>query len=158
MKKFVLSNDMLTNIDDIDNQHYKLLSWGNALLSEDTEVAVEKVDAVLEKLTHYVSYHFRAEEEAMNRYGYEKLEKHRKQHKRLMLDVKKLVNRSKKEGVSRGLLIELQYQFIDWFVQHIKEWDQPFATFLKSSNMPPPFFLKEDKEVDWTTVFDWPES
>jgi len=155
MKKFELSNDMLTGIEVIDNQHRKLLSWGNELSTEDTEAAVKKVDEALNNLTLYVSYHFRAEEEAMNRYGYEKLEKHQKQHKRLMLEVDKLVNRSKKEGASRGLLIELQYQFIDWFLYHIKEWDQPFADFLKSSNIPLSFSMtEEDMGVDWTK-FDW---
>jgi len=155
MKKFELSNDMLTGIDDIDDQHRKLLSWGNALSSEDTEAAVKQVDEALENLSQYVSYHFRGEEEAMNRYGYEMFEKHRKQHKRLTLEVAKLVNRSKKEGASRGLLIELQYQFIDWFLLHIKEWDQPFAAFLKSSNIPPSFSMtEEDMGVDWKK-FDW---
>jgi hemerythrin len=156
MKKFELSNDMLTGIDDIDKQHRKLLSWGNTLFSDDTdEAAVKKAEQALGNLTRYVSYHFLAEEEAMHRYDYNKLEKHMNQHVSLKLKVGKLANRLKKEGASRALLIELQYQFIDWFVYHIKEWDQPFAAFIKSSDLPFPFSLtEEDKEVDWTTEFD----
>jgi hemerythrin len=155
MEKFELSDDMLTDIEEIDNQHRKLLSWGNELAGDDTEAAVKKVDAALQNLTRYVSYHFRAEEEAMKRYEYEKLEKHQKQHERLMLEVGRLVVRSKEEGVSRGLLVELQHQFIDWFLFHIKEWDQPFASFIKNRNLAPSFSLKEmDEEVDWTEI-DW---
>jgi hemerythrin len=153
MEKFELSNDMLTGIDEIDDQHRKLLSWGNALYSDDTEAAVKEVDEALRNLSRYVSYHFRAEEGAMDRYGYAMLKKHQKQHKRLILDVAKLVNRSKKERPSKVLLIELQYQFIDWFIYHIKEWDQPFAAFLKSSNNS--FSMtKEDMGVNWDQ-FDW---
>jgi len=156
MEKFELSNDMLTGIYDIDNQHRKLLSWGNALSSDDTEAALKKVKAALENLSQYVSYHFRAEEAAMSGYKYEMLEKHKKQHERLTLDIAELVDRSKKEGVSRGLLIELQYQFIDWFQHHIKEWDQPLAVFLKSNDLPlPSSRTEEDREVDWGTEFDW---
>jgi hemerythrin len=155
MEKFELSSDMLTNITDIDDQHRKLLSWANALSSDDTEAAVKIVDEALSNLTRYVSYHFRAEEEAMERYGYQSLEKHKLQHERLMLEVGKLVIRSKKEGATRGLLFELQYQFTDWFLYHIKEWDQPFAAFLESNDTHDDFTLSEDaKEVDWKE-FDW---
>jgi hemerythrin len=155
MGKFELSIDMLTDIDDIDNQHLKLLSWANELSSDDTETAVKKVDEALGKLTRYVGYHFRDEEKAMDRYGYNMVEKHHKQHKRLMLEVDKLAILSKKKGPSRGLLVELQYQFEDWFLYHIKEWDQPFAAFLKSSKIPLSFSLSEEGiDVDWTK-FDW---
>ena len=152
MEKFELSNDMLTGIDNIDNQHRKLLSWGNALFVDDTEEGVKKAEQALGKLTRYVFYHFLAEEEAMHRYDYNKLEKHMNQHVSLKLKVGQLVNRLKKEGASRALLIELQYQFIDWFVFHIKEWDQPLAVFLKSRDMPSSFSLTE-KKVD----FAWAE-
>jgi hemerythrin len=150
MKKFELSDDMLTGIEVIDDQHRKLLSWGNAMASENTEAAIKVVTEALGELSLYVSYHFRAEEEAMDRYGYEMLEKHKKQHKRLILEVDKLVSRLKKEGTSRGLLIELQDQFTSWFIYHIKEWDQPFAAFLKTNNISPSFSMtEEDAEVDW---------
>ena len=155
MEKFELSNDMLTNITDIDDQHRKLLSWANALSSDDTKAAVKIVDEALSNLTRYVSYHFRAEEEAMERYGYQMLDKHEQQHERLMLEVGKLVIRSKNEGATRVLLFELQYQFTDWFLYHIKEWDQPFADFLKSDDTHDDFTFSEDaKEVDWKE-FDW---
>ena len=153
MKKFELSDEMLTDIDEIDNQHRLLLSWGNALSSDDTEANVMKVEEALGNLTRYVAYHFRAEEDAMKRYGYERLEKHQKQHERLMIEVAKLVNRSKKEGIGKGLLTELQYQFTDWFIHHIKRWDQPFASFLKSSNISPIFPDSEEEIVyDWTDL------
>ena len=155
MKKFELSNDMLTGIEVIDDQHRKLLSWGNAMASENTEAAIKVVEEALRELSHYVSYHFSAEENAMEGYGYELFGKHKKQHKRLILEVAKLVNRLNKEGTSKGLLIELQDQFVNWFTYHIKEWDQPFAVFLKNSNISPTFSMtKEDRSVDWTR-FDW---
>ena len=58
-----------------------------------------------------------------------------------MFDVAKLVGRSKKEGVSHALLVELQDMLIDWFRYHIQEWDQPFATFLKNNNLLTSFSL-----------------
>lgn len=155
MKKFELSDDMLTGIEAIDTQHGKLLSWGNAMFSDDTDAAVKKAEQALGNLSRYVSYHFRAEEEAMDRYDYTLLEKHKKQHLRLILKVGRLVKRLEKEGASRGLLIELQYQFIDWFLYHIKEWDQPFAAYLNSNNIPTTFSLaKDEMDTDWIAL-DW---
>ena len=153
MKKFVLTSDMLTGIDDIDNQHRKLLSWGNDLCFDDTEASVNKIEEVLNNLTRYVSYHFRAEEEAMNRYRYKMLGKHSIQHERLMFDVAKLVVRSKKEGVSHALLMELQDMLIDWFRYHIQEWDRPFATFVKNNNLLTSFSLiGENGDYDWSEI------
>lgn len=153
MKKFVLTSDMLTGIDDIDNQHRNLLSWGNDLCLDDTEATVNKIEEALNNLTRYVSYHFRAEEDAMDRYGYNMLEKHSIQHERLMFDVAKLVVRSKKEGFNHALLVELQDMLIDWFRYHIQEWDRPFATFLKKNNFLTSFSLKgENVDYDWSEI------
>ena len=153
MEKFVLSEDMLTDIEEIDDQHRKLLSWGNILYTDDTEQAVKKVEATLHNLSRYVSYHFQAEENAMIRHDYEMTEKHQKQHERLMIEVGMLVRRLNKEGATKGLLVELQYQLIDWFSHHIKEWDQPFAIFLKMHKFSDSFTLEQkESELDWTEL------
>jgi hemerythrin-like metal-binding protein len=94
-----------------------------------------KLHEALDNLEEYVHYHFRAEEYAMNVYDYDGLEKHKAQHRRLMREVAELFIRSKREGVSKGLKVEMQYMFEDWYVLHIKEWDKPFATFMKSKNV-----------------------
>ena len=155
MDQFELSDDMLTGIKKIDDQHRKLLTWGNAMFHEDTEAAVKVAEMALKELDQYISYHFRLEESEMETYEYNMLEKHRKHHDRLTRGVASLVNRLNKEGTSRVLLIKLQDQFREWFLYHIKEWDQPFAAYLKSNDINPSF-SKEDKysEVDWTK-FGW---
>jgi hemerythrin len=135
MKPYELTADLMTGIDEIDNQHRKLLGWANAISVDDTEAGVEKVDDTLDNLLEYVSYHFKTEEQAMVTYGYDQLEKHQKQHERLMLEVAELFARAKREGASRGKLVELQYLLTDWIQLHIKEWDKPFAGFLKEMNV-----------------------
>jgi hemerythrin len=52
-------------------------------------------------------------------------------------EVDEFYGRLKREGASKGLMIELQFMFADWFYLHIKEWDKAFVAFLKSKNVPP---------------------
>jgi hemerythrin len=71
----------------------------------------------------------------MDTHDYDRLEKHKAQHSRLMREVTELFGRLQREGASKGLLVEVQYMFADWYTLHIKEWDKPFANFLKSKNV-----------------------
>jgi hemerythrin len=132
MKRLELTADLETGFETIDQQHRELFNWANAI-SEDGVVADErKLKVALSNLDKYVIYHFRTEEEAMETYSYDKLAKHKAQHRRLMNEVADLYGRLKREGGSTGLLAELQYMFADWFNLHIKEWDKPLAAFLKN--------------------------
>ena len=135
MKPFELTADLQTGIEEIDNQHRKLLSWANFITFDDADATDQKVTEALGNLLDYVSYHFRTEEEAMDRYDYDKVDKHKKQHHRLANEVTGLFSRSKGKEAEEGTLAELQYLFTDWIKLHIMEWDQPFAAFLKDKNI-----------------------
>jgi len=132
LKSFELTANMLTGIEAIDNQHRKLLGWTNDLAADHAGATAEKVKETLYNLQGYVAYHFLTEEEEMNRYNYDQLEKHKNQHLRLANEVNELLSNAKGKESSPGMLTELQYTLTDWIQLHIKEWDQPFATFVKN--------------------------
>ena len=135
MKPLELTDDLKTGIETIDDQHQALLNWANAVSDEGVLADQDKLSEALNNLDDYVNYHFRAEEQAMDTHGYDRLEKHKAQHHRLMREVTELFGRLQREGASKGLLVEVQYMFADWYTLHIKEWDKPFADFLKSKNV-----------------------
>ena len=135
MKPFELTADLLTGIEKIDNQHRKLISWANFIAFDDADTTAHKVTETLDNLQSYVVYHFRTEEEAMDRYDYDQLKKHKNQHTRLMNEVAELFSRAKGKDTDHGTLTELQYMLADWIQLHIKEWDQPFAAFLKGKKV-----------------------
>ena len=135
MKPFQLKEDLQTGIDEIDNQHRKLLSWANFITFDDADATDQKVTEALGNLQDYAVYHFQAEEEAMDKYDYDKVDKHKKQHQRLANEVTGLFSRARGKEADEGTLAELQYLFTDWIKLHIMEWDQPFATFLKGKNI-----------------------
>ena len=135
MKGLELTDDLKTGIDEIDNQHKQLLNWAKAVSDDGVLADEDKLSEALNNLNDYVNYHFRAEEKAMETHDYDRLEKHKVQHIRLMKEVAELFGRLYKEGASKGLMAEVQYMFADWYYFHIKEWDKPFADFLKSRNV-----------------------
>ena len=135
MKPFELTADLVTGIEKIDDQHRKLLSWANFIAFDDGDTTANKVTETLDNLQDYVVYHFQTEEEAMDKYNYGKLEKHKKQHARLMNEVAELFSRAKGKETDHGTLTELQYMLTDWIQLHIIEWDQPFAAFLKGKQI-----------------------
>lgn len=132
MSFFKLTKNLETGIEEIDDQHRELLNWANSLSAANEEAGAQKVSETLDKLSDYVSYHFRTEEEAMDQYDYGKLEKHRKQHNRLMHEVSDLFVRTRGKEADKGSLAEVEYLLTDWIQLHIKEWDQPFAAFVKN--------------------------
>ena len=95
MKPFELTTDLLTGIEEIDNQHRKLLSWANFLAFDDADTTDHKVTETLDNLQGYVAYHFQSEEEAMDKNNYDNLEKHKNQHIRLMNEVNELLSRAR---------------------------------------------------------------
>jgi hemerythrin len=135
MKPLELTDDLKTGIDTIDDQHRALLMWANAVSNDAVFADQDKLKEALDSLDDYVKYHFRAEEEAMDTHGYNRLEKHKAQHSRLMGEVSELYGRLYREGASKGLMVEVQDMFAGWYTLHIKEWDKPFAAFLKSKNV-----------------------
>jgi hemerythrin len=135
MKPFELTADLVTGIEKIDDQHRKLLSWANFIAFDDGDTTANKVTETLDNLQSYVVYHFQTEEDAMDKYNYGKLEKHKNQHVRLMNEVAELFSRAKGKETDHGTLTELQYMLTDWIQHHIIEWDQPFAAFLKGKKI-----------------------
>ncbi len=132
MERLQLTEDLLTGIEEIDNQHRELFARGNAVLfPKGGKVNARDVINALAFLMLYVDEHFAAEERLMRHYKYDRLDSHRKQHQRLRKDVEALYRRTKEEGTLKGLASELYYLFSDWYVYHIREWDGAYAAFLQ---------------------------
>ncbi len=132
MERLQLTDDLVTGIYEIDNQHRELFARGNAVLfPEAGKASVEDVIDALAFLIHYVDEHFTAEERLMKYYEYDRLQAHRNQHGRLRRDVEGLYQRTNNAGTLKGLESELYYMFKDWYIYHIKEWDHAYAGFLQ---------------------------
>ena len=118
MKGLVLDNTLLIGIDEIDDDHNKLINLFNILNHSVTEgAASDYVEAVLEELINCTVWHFSHEERLMLKYGYDAYEEHKADHQDLIGGVREL----QKKFLQTGKLDEKeQLEFLErWLTEHI---------------------------------------
>ena len=132
MKRLVLTDDLITGIEAVDDQHRELYTWGNELLFPEGLVAGDDDFANgLRYMAAYVDFHFGTEEEAMRRFGYERVDAHVWQHDHFRREIRRIREQAILHGPTRALKHELHYLLQDWFMGHIRFADGQFAAWLK---------------------------
>jgi hemerythrin len=153
MDSFQWDRSFETGIQEVDEQHLKLVALVNRFGEFATENSLSKAKAraALEELTEYTSYHFGQEERLMKRVGIdlEHFEQHHAQHQRFIRDLREfaVALESGSEGLSKQLLDFL----VQWLVYHILGRDQNMARQLRSiqaGNTPQHAFQSEEREQD----------
>ena len=114
--------DYKIGIESIDEQHKRLFellqfvqkSLKKGLVTWETGVAIKE-------LVEYTKYHFSCEEEVMEQYNYSLLDAHRKEHRRLICELKRLLLDLKRgKTVTSMDLIKI---LTHWIVNHILDED-----------------------------------
>ncbi len=131
MQRLLLSDDLLTGIASVDEQHLQLFAWGNALLFPEDQLAPLELSNGLAYLDAYVSFHFATEERAMERLGYPRAEAHRWQHTHFRREIRQLQERALSAGPSRALALQLHHLLYDWFAGHIRFSDTQLAAWAR---------------------------
>lgn len=116
-------------IDRIDEQHRGLF-----LLHDDFVHAIERggsvhiVDRIAGELGRYIAFHFRDEEDIMERVGYDELRRHQALHDGLRHMVSRLSDLPREQG---SLLVVAEFVRL-WIRQHILVEDADLARFLRT--------------------------
>ena len=129
MKDLVLDNTLIIGIDEIDDDHGKLINLFNILNHSVTEgAATEYVAAVLEELINCTAWHFSHEERLMLKYGYDAYEEHKADHQDLIDGVKKL----QQKFLQTGKLDKKEHlEFLErWLTEHILVDDIRLGSYL----------------------------
>ena len=129
MKDLVLDSILTVGIEEIDDDHSKLINLFNILNHSTTEgAATDYVGAVLEELINCTVWHFSHEERLMIKYGYEGYEEHRTDHQDLINGIKEL----QQKFLQAGKLDEKEdLEFLEhWLTEHILVSDTRLASFL----------------------------
>ncbi|MCX8069933.1 MAG: bacteriohemerythrin [Thermodesulfovibrionales bacterium] len=131
MEQFVWSEDLAVGIDEIDNQHKKLIGLINqlAILKEQQTSDREYIHSLLSELFNYTIYHFFTEEQIMENISYPEYGSHKMEHVNLSARVVDYFER-----FSRGeeyLQSEI-YEFLKaWLNSHIKNTDTKLGKFIR---------------------------
>jgi hemerythrin-like metal-binding protein len=121
--------DLSVEVDEIDEDHRKLISIFNILNHAVTEgEPPEYLAAVLEELVNCTIWHFSHEERLMLKHGYEGLEEHKAIHRELIKSVRKLENRILRADET---LTDEDIEFLEvWLTEHILTEDMRLGAYL----------------------------
>ncbi len=129
MKDLVLDGTLLIGIDEIDDDHGKLINLFNILNHSVTEDAdATYIEAVLEELINCTVWHFSHEERLMLKYGYDAYEEHKADHQDLIDSVREL----QQKFLQTGKLEESEHlEFLErWLTEHILVADLRLGSYL----------------------------
>jgi len=122
-----------TGIDEIDVQHRKLVGLINALFDaisvKDRKVLLNEA---LTELVNYTIYHFKAEENLMQKKGYNEYQGHKVEHQMFVEQINKLISKVKADNTNA--LLDLINYLKDWLLSHILISDKKYAVALLSLN------------------------
>lgn len=118
-------------IEEIDNQHKKLLTIANELYdlaTGDSENYKNEVSKALKKLTDYTEYHFSYEEKFQRIYDYPQTDFHKLQHDQFIQQVNSQIKKLATPAQTDGLSF---YDFlVTWVLNHIAKSDKVWADFV----------------------------
>ncbi len=115
-------------IEEIDNQHQRIVNYLNELDEANTLRDREKVSHVLMGLLDYTRTHFSFEEQLLEKSGYPLSSSHRQVHETFVSHMNNFrIRHEKGEDITRQLMSELRI----WLTNHIKKDDADYAPYAK---------------------------
>ena len=129
MKNITWDDTLSVEIDEIDEDHRKLVDLFNILSHSVTQGdAPDYIDAVLEELISCTIWHFRHEERLMLLYNYEGITDHKAEHNELIDSVRELQQKFHKENKQ---LTNEDIEYLEtWLTEHILGHDMKLGFYL----------------------------
>lgn len=129
MKDLIWDNTLSVEVEEIDEDHRKLVGLFNMLNhSVMAGDATDYIEAVLEELISFTVWHFRHEERLMLKYGYEGMAEHKTEHQQLIESARTLQQKCLQQGKS---ISSEEIEFLEhWLTGHILGADMELGSFL----------------------------
>ncbi|MBE9398058.1 GGDEF domain-containing protein [Pontibacterium sp. N1Y112] len=130
MESFRWNKSFLTGIEEVDQQHHRLVDIINQfgdLLAERSEVTTVMMESLLQELTEYTHYHFSEEEQFMEESGIDPrhLKPHKEAHKHFIEEVLHMRDELRENGLESG---EPVLKFLThWLAYHILGTDMSMS-------------------------------
>lgn len=130
-------SDLLSvDIKDMDDEHKELFKRINTLLTAmlDRNKSYNLLD-ISHYISDYIEFHFRHEEDMLEKFNYPKLIEHKKLHKTYEDDFRTIQERIKNGDYEALILIDIQEKVVTWLIEHIANVDQEYSNYLKDNNL-----------------------
>ena len=129
MKELVWDSTLSVQVDEIDEDHRRLVELFNILKRSVLEGDDKNyIEAVIEELITCTIWHFRHEERLMLKYGYEDLAEHKAEHQELIDSAKALQQKFQQAEtpVSDEDIVFIEH----WLTGHILDADMKLGSYL----------------------------
>lgn len=129
MKDLIWDNTLSVQIDEIDDDHRKLVQLLNILKhSIDEADPSDYIESVLDELLNCTIWHFSHEQRLMVKYSYDSLVEHKTEHQELIESAKELQKNFLQDNNS---LSSEDIEFLEhWLTGHILGADMALGSFL----------------------------
>ena len=129
MKDLVWDNMLSAGIDEIDEDHRKLVNLFNMLNHSVAKGdSPDYLEAILEELVNCTIWHFSHEERLMLKYDYEGIAEHKTEHQELIKSIKELQQAVLQTG---KLVANDDLEFLErWLTGHILTADMKLGSYL----------------------------
>jgi hemerythrin-like metal-binding protein len=129
METIQWSESISVNNYEIDNQHKHLIQLtNNLILNSNAKVDSAIIGESLQYLLKYTKDHFKAEEELLYKHNYPKLEEHKKEHKKFLLQIVCFI---KDVLHAKSTVTEEMINFlVDWLLNHTSVDDQDYKSYI----------------------------
>jgi hemerythrin len=128
------SHSFSVNVEEIDNQHKKLVDLINMLYDANKEGKAEDILLdILEELTSYAAEHFQTEEKYFDQFNYPNIIEHKKEHNAFIAQVFKFKNDIMAGRIS--ISMNIMRFLVDWLTNHIKGSDKAYSAFFNEHGL-----------------------
>ncbi|HIJ59459.1 MAG TPA: hemerythrin family protein [Nitrospirae bacterium] len=131
MEQFIWDNKLSVGVEEIDNQHKKLIELINQLIikKEENKTDQEYLHSLLSELFNYTIYHFFTEEQIMENISYPDYGKHKAEHVNISSKVIEYFERF--NNGEDSLYIEI-FEFLKvWLYNHIMNTDNALGKYIQ---------------------------
>lgn len=127
---FEWKDNFSVNVKQIDKQHKRLFEIGHIIFEkvksyDKSEDEYDEIIKILEELKEYTIYHFKCEEELMEKYNFKGLEEHKKQHDYFISKIPEFKNQDIYIKQDKAMMNILNF-LVDWISTHILKSDMNY--------------------------------
>jgi len=134
MEEIIWKDEYSVGVDQMDEQHKKIIAMINRLIREQKVVTeAETIAKLLTDMTDYTREHFRAEEYLMSEYGYPRKDHQVKRHQEF---IKKTMEFCSASNVGPNILSVALLEYLStWLVDHILTEDMQYKAFFEEKGV-----------------------
>jgi len=129
------TEDLAVGYPLIDEQHKSLFDqFERFIVACEERRGPEHLRELFAFLDRYVTRHFQAEEELMERSAYSDIRRHRQQHRYFIEQLAELERELATTGPTIQVIIRTNKALIYWLTEHIREVDTGLAAHLRQND------------------------